>query len=75
MNGPLTEEQHEILNGAVSGNGASSDAIEAALRRLDFLERKVQAADCLVRSISRVVPPSTVCTRVRALTAYDEVTE
>jgi hypothetical protein len=47
MSKPLTEEQKSDLDGAVNGNGSASEAIDAALARLDFLERKVAAADRL----------------------------
>jgi len=43
MSGPLTEEQKKYLDACYSYD----DSVCAALARLEFLERKVQAADRL----------------------------
>jgi hypothetical protein len=51
MSKPLTEDHQEMLAGAVAGNGAASEAIEAALARLAFLERKIDAAEALALEV------------------------
>ena len=56
MSKPLTEEQKSTLDGAVTGNGAASEAIEAALDRLDFLERKVRRAEEVMDVIRSSLP-------------------
>ena len=65
---PLTEEQKDTLIHTGSCH-ALDIAIESALARLDYLERKVQAAD----KIRDHVLYGDGGSLVRAATAYDEV--
>ena len=68
MSGPLTSDDLRILR-EIDNETGHPDCIEAALARLDFLERKVQAAEVLVNmDIVRGVADD-------QCTAYDEVTE
>lgn len=68
MSKPLTEEQIHIVRGC-AWDTDEAGTVDLALARLDFLERKVQAADCLVRTIS----VGELVTIDLALAAYDEV--
>ena len=67
MSGPLTSDDLRILR-EIDNETGHPDCIEAALARLDYLERKVQAAERL---------RDADLARGAALlwTAYDEVTE
>jgi ATP-dependent DNA ligase len=67
MSEPLTEEQKATLKATDVVFDGEAEAIAAALRRLDFLERKVQAADRLADAVRFIAPVVTV--------DYDEVTE
>jgi hypothetical protein len=72
MRGPLTEEQKATIKATTTVFDSEAEAIEAALARLDFLERKVMAADRL-RDEARYGSPS-LALRL-AVQDYDEVTE
>ena len=74
MSGPLTEEQRQRMTERSFLRGA--DDIEAALARLDFLERKVQAADRMAKACHSQVEYGVRDDAIdTTLTAYDEVTE
>lgn len=69
MTKPLTEEQRQDLREPLMWPKQHDNAVRAALARLDFLERKVQAAERLVNmDIVRGVAADQCA-------AYDEVTE
>jgi len=70
MSKPLTEEQKKEILG-YAWDTDEQDTMRAALARLDFLERKVQAADRL----QGAVVDGTMHDVVNAAVAYDEVTE
>ena len=52
MSKPLTEEQKGELMTCRCDTADEVDAIAAALRRLDYLERKVQAAEQVARKLA-----------------------
>jgi hypothetical protein len=71
MSGPLTEEQKATIKATTVCFNSEAEAIAAALARLDFLERKVMAADRMANEIREGYG-------VRAgrfAVDYDEVTE
>jgi|GEM_PF-5418913 len=51
MSKPLTEEQKATIIATTVVFNSEAEAIEAALARLDFLERKVQAAEVLADEV------------------------
>ena len=67
MSKPLTEEQVATLKAVDVVFNSEAEAVAAALARLDFLERKVQAADRLADAVRFIAPVVTV--------DYDEVTD
>jgi len=59
----------------ISGSDPQLDALDAALARLDFLERKVQAADGLSTVVREWFADKDNTILFHARAAYDEVTE
>lgn len=67
MSRPLTEEQREAVEKQDLQHFEVDNPFGAILRRLDFLERKVQAANRLADAVRSIAPLVTV--------DYDEVAE
>jgi hypothetical protein len=78
MSKPLTENERHQLRWCVPESHAESMAIKAALARLDFLERKLAAADQVVTMVHEFIDAdgSVAETWMRqAISIYDKVTE
>ena len=77
MNKPLTPEQIQIVRQSLLDD---EEALDAAIRRLDYLERKVQASEAVVEAARALVSRTAGRPRLadyvavhKALAAYDAV--